>query len=295
MMRWLGTGVVTLLLASPAAALAQTASAPGPSSAAAPQVAGEDEVSLKNGGMLRGTVVAVEPGKEVILLVPGTGEQRRIPWAEVDQVQRGKYAPSAAPAPAAPPPAAAPAPPPAAPPDLPAAPKRGAPRVHIATDDPAVSLHQVTMTIGVVGAGGSAYGVVSRPICQAPCDRVVDGTAGQQFFFAGEGITPSSPFRLSDKAGDVSIAVDAGSAGKRFGGIMLSSVGAAGVVGGGMLLLLDGLGPKGSQESSFLPTLGGVALGAGAVMLVPGIILWATSGTDYSFQDAVARTRTLRF
>src|SRR5690349_17308840 len=51
---------------------------------------GDDEVSLKNGGMIRGTIVSLEPDKEVVILVGGTGQQRRIAWAEVDKVKRGK-------------------------------------------------------------------------------------------------------------------------------------------------------------------------------------------------------------
>src|SRR5690242_19539570 len=42
----------------------------------APELTGADEVILKNGGMLRGTVVAIEPEKSVTIFVMLTGEQR---------------------------------------------------------------------------------------------------------------------------------------------------------------------------------------------------------------------------
>jgi len=38
-------------------------------------------VSLSNGGMLRGTLVAVEPDKQVVILV--CGKQRTIEWASI--------------------------------------------------------------------------------------------------------------------------------------------------------------------------------------------------------------------
>src|SRR5688572_26530848 len=50
-----------------------------------------DEVVLKNGGMVRGTVLAIEPGTSVTIAVPGVEEPRVIPWDEVDEVERGKH------------------------------------------------------------------------------------------------------------------------------------------------------------------------------------------------------------
>src|SRR5271168_2597400 len=136
---------------------------------AAAQTGGADEISLKNGGMLRGTVVAVEPGKEAVILIQGTGEQRHVPWAEIDKVSRGKDA-----APSAPPP-----PPPSAEGTAPAS---GSPRVHIQTDWPGIGLQQVTASMVVVGYGGAAYGQLSRQVCIAPCDQVVDTRGAEAFF-----------------------------------------------------------------------------------------------------------------
>jgi hypothetical protein len=56
---------------------------------------GQDEVSLKGGGSMRGTVVVSEPGKSVEIVVAGQAQPRVIPWSEVVDVQKGKYAPQA--------------------------------------------------------------------------------------------------------------------------------------------------------------------------------------------------------
>src|SRR5689334_7458739 len=53
---------------------------------------GNDEVTLKNGGSLRGTLISSEPGLSVKLLELGGKEPRVIPWADVDHVERGRFA-----------------------------------------------------------------------------------------------------------------------------------------------------------------------------------------------------------
>jgi hypothetical protein len=78
-------------LAAPALAAAQ---ADPPAQAARP--ATPDTVRLRNGGLVRGTIVELEPGVHVTVLLPN-GELRRIPAAEVlepsDDASRGPSAP----------------------------------------------------------------------------------------------------------------------------------------------------------------------------------------------------------
>ena len=52
------------------------------------QELGEDEVALKNGGSIRGTVVAVAPGESVKIIEMGSTETRTIQWSEVAEVQK---------------------------------------------------------------------------------------------------------------------------------------------------------------------------------------------------------------
>jgi hypothetical protein len=263
-------GLVSLLLASTPALAA----------------GGDDEVDLKNGGMLRGTVVSMEPGKEVVILIQGTGEQRRVPWNEVDKVSRGNGAPAAPPPP---PPPMMPPPPPGG--EL-SGPADGAPRVHIRTETPGMALHQITTSIAVVGYGGVAYGMISRPVCVAPCDQVVDGRNGQLFFFAGEGTTQSSRFQLLGRGPEVVADVKGGGVWKRFGGFMLAAFGGAAVVTSATLFALGAAGREtyNAQTNQFdkssnsgMMIGGGVLAGAGVGMLAGGIVMIVQSVTRYSF------------
>jgi len=157
---------------------------PAPKAAADPQGGAEDEVTLKNGGMLRGTVVVFEPQKRVVILIQGTSEQRTVPWTEVDKVERGKY------------PAAKPAPPEekkpkarrssddddeeeeAAPVKRRRAPQRGSSPVSLVSDQPDITFHLRTGGAqGVVVGGGWSAVVQSesfRDLCTAPCSVDLD-------------------------------------------------------------------------------------------------------------------------
>ncbi len=81
--------VVSSVLASvPGLASAQSVPLRGVATAVGP--GGDDQIDFKNGGLLRGTIVALDPGKEVVILIEGTGDQRRVPWDEVARVNHGK-------------------------------------------------------------------------------------------------------------------------------------------------------------------------------------------------------------
>lgn len=60
------------------------------------QDVGQDEVTLNNGGSIRGTLISSEPGTSVKILEAGQKEPRVIPWSQVSDVERGKYAPKGA-------------------------------------------------------------------------------------------------------------------------------------------------------------------------------------------------------
>src|SRR5262249_39222718 len=141
-------------------------------------------------GLVRGTVVSLEPDKEVVILVPGIAEARRVPWAEVDRVDRG--------AGAATPPAVAVAGVPL--PGLPQPGELGAPPVPIESNQP-VSLHDAAVSLD---------GRVRPVVCRTPCDAVVDGRAGRAFYFAGDEVPESSRFLLTEKSGDVTVKVSTG-------------------------------------------------------------------------------------
>jgi hypothetical protein len=291
------TLVATSLPARPA--FAQDAP-PAAAAAAAPAdpAAPYDEVTLRNGGMLRGTIVSIDPYKEVVILIQGTAEQRHVPAADVARIERGKGdvpMPPMVPFPMVSPPL---------PPPLPplSAPTLGAPRIHIVSDRP-ITLHGATPDLPL------SFGRYQPVACVAPCDQIVDGRGGQLFYFAGDEIPRSDAFRLSEKSGDVRVSVSGGSYPMRSvgdTGIVLGSIGA----GVGTILLIAGAAinsanspdpslpasqqhPPDTTGQTFV-TAAEATLVASGVALVTGIVLSTLSHTRYDFQTA-ASGGTVRF
>jgi len=229
---------------------------------------GPDEVTLKNGGMLRGDVISVEPGTKVVLMEAGASAPRTIPWAEVADVERGKFADDGgedAPAKgeASGKEAASPSG------------KAGVSRVHILSEEK-VQLHE---ELDTQYAQAGAYAVAltrGRVACTSPCDQTIDGSRGQKFVVAGDGVPASKPFYLNEASGETTVKVDPGSSGRAAGGGVLVTLGTLGALTAATLLIVGGV----SDGASNLTTIGGVTLGASATALVGGIVLIATSGTD---------------
>jgi hypothetical protein len=265
-------GVLAVVLTAPAPALAQ--GAPG----------GGDEVTLRNGGVLRGTVVSNEPGKEVVIVILGLGETRRVPWAEVDRVNRQESPPGA------PFPGVALTPVDLLPPPQPN--ELGAPLVHIESDAP-VSLHEATVSLD---------GRRRPVVCRTPCDTVIDGRSGRAFYFAGDEIPESSRFLLTEKSGAVSVRVSPGNEALQPAGTTFLTLGILGASTGAVLLPI-GLAinasrsamatsgspfPAADTKPSPLPLVGGVMLGASAAMITVGIVMKVFSATRYEFRQAGA-------
>jgi hypothetical protein len=256
------------------------------SASALAQDLGQDEVTLKNGGVVRGTVISSDPGASVKILEFGQKEPRVIPWSQVSDVERGKYAPRRPAQPGAVGPGYGA--PPVAPP--PAEPQLGAPgvvRVHIDSPLPAQLIEHGGTAVGSYGG----YGVVIhqlRPVCMSPCDRVVDGSIGQQFTVTGE-FPPPPPFRLLHLRGDVDVNVKPGSSGGMLGGGTMVTLGGISLLTGLIMLPISLSGhtecsytaPYGCskvQSSGFVGTSVGMTL-AGAGLLAGGIVLVMRSRT----------------
>jgi hypothetical protein len=237
-----------------------------------PSAVGVDIVALKNGGMLRGTVIAVEPDKQVIIVVGG--EKRIVPWTDITRVEQGKEI--------APPP-----PPQTTTPTTTQSPQTvgpGTPFIHIESDWPDVQLGRIdseplfatsSQNLGAaIGAG------LVRPVCRAPCDRVVDGREGTRFVVISPGMVPSDPFFLDNKNGHLVARVQGGSVGKRFGGFMLTTFGGCMTLGGiAVLGVALGTNAFSDPETRPLGTAGAIVFGLGAAQLIPGIMLLAGSST----------------
>jgi hypothetical protein len=243
-------------------------------SVALAEPSGADEVNLKNGGSVRGTVVSVEPGTSVVIRPMGTDASRTIPWAEVADVQKGKYAKeTSSAAPSAEPPSG-----------------KGVVKVHIDSKKPVNLFEQVATSAGVVGGYAVAVSHI-QVVCTSPCDRVVDGSRGQAFAVGGNGVTAAGPLYFKDHQGPVTLRVEPGSAWARWGGITSITLGATTAIVGAVVLGVFAGGSHDADPANGLPDYhpslvpGGVTLGVGAAVLAAGIVLVATSGTKVDVLD----------
>jgi hypothetical protein len=155
-------------------------------------------------------------------------------------------------------------------------------RLTLTSDDKGVQLFQVlSSSVGAVTTGQGTYAVgfsTFRRVCQVPCGKFIEGT-GSDFFFGGDGVTPSSLFTLLDRSGDLTIQVDAGSSALRVLGFVSTVLGISVFVPS---VLLYALLPTSSS-------LSGMALGGtvgGALLTGVGIPLIAFSGTSFEILPA---------
>lgn len=271
---WLQLGIVAAVLAFAGAALADEL--------------GNDEVTLKNGGSVRGTVVSVEPGTNVKIIEVGEKTPRVIPWGQVADVEKGKFAPKATavqPGPAGPgygaPPPGQPLPPPE--------PKLGSPgvvRLHVESPLPARILAHEPPAVGRVGG----YVLVvhrAQNVCTSPCDRVIDGSTGHTFSVNGEFPTPE-PFSLSQHQGDMTLALKPGSNGMRTGGAWAAVFGSLAVLGGALTLPLAYA--IRSHASPAMRIAGIAQLGVGVPLLGGGIALLVLGRSHYTLQPSAPKT-----
>jgi hypothetical protein len=275
------TIVALLVMQTLAPIHARAAEAPTPtpttttSAPATPVALGPDEVLLQGGGFVRGTIVEVVPEVKVVIVVDGTGERREIAMDQVVEVQRGKHAATTAPVPEP-----APKVEPAAKVE-PATPSRGRPLVHIElTRQPRrpVKLFEINSEIVASGYNTSLYGMNFSTVCTAPCDKVVDGTRGQDFFLgsAETGLwTASRKLSLDDKDGTVNIRVRPGNRGLRIAGAILLGIGIGCTIGGAVMAI----------PNSPLRKPGIILLAVGVPSFAAGLPMMLLGRTRYEWAD----------
>ncbi len=245
------------------------------------------EIQLKNGSTMRGTIVNVEPGQRVIVIV--AGEQSVIPWSDIAKIVGGPQEPAAPAAPAAP--------------AVPTAPTKGMPLVHIESNWPEVELARID---GDIGGGYQHHemegfvsaGAISKYVCRAPCDKLVDGRDGHRFFIKGSGMFPSPPFRLDTFDGSVTARVTGTSMSRFTGGVVLAALGGTLTLGGGMFTAFSFLidpektaeNPNPEGELRTVRTFGLVLLGMGVASLVGGIVFLSEGRTRIELVPARGRS-----
>jgi hypothetical protein len=241
----------------------------------------------------------------VKILEVGQKEPRTIPWAQVTDVEKGKYGDkpaavqpgSAGPGYAQPVPVQQPARVEDAPPATLGDP--GVVRLHVDSPQPVQVSSRKTAQGAVNNGYGYGYGFVLTqltPVCVSPCDKVIDGSRGQEFIATGD-FPGTKAFTLSGMKGDVDLAVKPGSRGLRALGVTSLILGGSAVILGGTFTLLGGLGTN-STNALGVTTYGmasetkiGLAmLGSGGALLVGGIVALVASGTHFDLHAKEATT-----
>lgn len=235
---------------------------------AAPAPAAYDTVVLRDGTVLRGTILASIPGQSVEIAV-AVGGTRKVAWSEVASIGwaggpgigEGATSPANGPVPQD---MAEPTP----------GPSR--PRIFIELTRPAeLHLLEAGMAAVTMKMSRSAYFAGSRSVCRAPCGKVIDGSAGLPMYFGGERLMPSRAFYLKDLEGDYVARVRPGRVGMFSAGLGVTGLGYAGTLTGGLLVGIT----RGETRA-----IGGAVLGAGLALLVAGIVMIVQSRTRYTLQ-----------
>jgi hypothetical protein len=246
--------------APPSKAPASTAAAPPAAPAAAPASAplivannpgtAGDAIFLKDGSVLRGTLVELLPGDHCTLQLP-TGQTATVQWGVILRVERAAAVSSTIVVPSVSVVVTAPA-------------SSGA-MVMVHMDGDMVNLEQRN-------EANRGWTVV----CTSPCDKSLP--LESTYRLTGSGKTNSRPFLLEGKAGDhVILNVEAGSSGGLGGGIALTAIGGP-ILLIGLLVIAVGASVASSntysaQNGSGIEVAGVVISAVGLAGIIPGIIM----------------------
>jgi hypothetical protein len=228
-----------------------------------PSTAGGDIIYLKNGGILRGTIIDAIPNAQARIQL-ATGEIATVPWPEINRIEHST-SPSA-PAPTTPS-TTTPAKPTTPPPGKPSA----TAYVHLEAPDGA--------RLQVLDDGW-------QDVCTAPCDRPLP--LEKEYRISGSGIKDSSSFGIRAQNGQhVTITVNAASTGWFIFGAIAAPVGLVvgylGLIIGVVATAADSVSGPQTGPAAGVAATGWTMFGVGVVMVVGGIVLLVTNwktGTD---------------
>lgn len=246
--------------------------------------ADHDEIQLRDGSFVRGRIVAFEREKSVTIVVSGSGDRRVIAWQDIAELRRGNQPPPTTPEPAASEPSPA-EPAPVAP--TPVTAQRGAPQIYLdVRSSRSVSLFEIAPESewgsSTPGVGGNARNVMLDPICEAPCDQIVDGRKGQSFVVSGPRLSPSKPFTLLDREGALTLDVTPRPQGVRVAAWTVTPLGVL-LVPAGVLMLTNPFRDPGEPVDPDLQTGGLVTLGVAGAAVITGVLLAVFSRTKVRF------------
>ncbi len=165
--------------------------------------AGGDTVVLKNGGMIRGTLIELLPNDHATIQMPN-GQSAIVQWAEIHHIER---AAGPAPTPVSP---TAPQPLPSSPPPKP-------------PSGPLILVHvEASRRVSLMRREPDNGEWITA--CESPCDQQLP--LNNEYRLAGSGVTQSGEFELEGKPGQrVVITANVGSTAGLTGGLIVAGVG----------------------------------------------------------------------
>jgi hypothetical protein len=235
-------------------------------------VVGNDVVHLKDGGVMRGTLVEAIPNDHATLHL-ATGQNAIIPWRLIDHIEAN----------------AAPLPPPSTNVEEDG---RQAAFVHIDSPDP-VTLERNT-------TNGWQFA------CSSPCDRNL--SLDYEYRLVGSGIRTTGVFHLQARPGDrIELQVNPSSRGAFVGGIILVSTGPVVMLVGLVVLLVAATESiadtcfsttssvcSNQHDSGSGGTVGALLLVGGAAMIIGGIVMIASNAHSGVAQQPLERAQPPR-
>lgn len=253
-------GAHFVALTAPSVAFAEDRAAPAARGSAT--AAGADVIELKNGGILRGSIIdAIPNGHARIQLA--TGEIATVPWQEIGHIERAAAAPPASATPEA----------------------AGAPSVVVHIEGSETAQLQRD-------ANGNHREWVT--VCSAPCDKAV--SPQYDYRISGDGIRSSRVFSLSARGGEhETLTVDEGSRGGFVLGVVSASVGGLVMVIGLFVVLVNATASlvDGSSGMSSSPDRSGETLGwgisaVGLAGIIGGVVLIASNARSGVTQSSTS-------
>lgn len=244
--------------APPPVPYGQPAPPPAPPPPGVAANAGQDVIFLKNGGVLRGSIIDAIPDAQARIQL-ATGEVATVAWPAIARIEYGKAA-----APRPPPPVTVPGP-------------DGLPTT---ATGPTVLVHVEGAEDGEVQIEHGDGEWVT--VCTGHCERALP--AGRRYRVAGGGMRASRPFQLEGGAGSrINVTVSPASTAWFVTGIVLIPVGGLTMLVGGLVGLVgDAVGDSSASSS------GGIAFLVGVAGLVGGIVLVVSNGRSSVTQEVSA-------
>jgi hypothetical protein len=257
---------------------AQPPSPPGQGVQRVPAV-GQDVIYMKNGGLLRGTLIDAIPDAQARIQL-ATGEIATVAWSAIDHIEHGGAGPAALP-PLPPPPPPLPGPGTVPPPPEP---------VPVPPPTPSASVW-----VHVEGADGARLEIdrasngTWETACRAPCNIQVPVSA--DYRIAGYAIKQSAVFHLRGQQGDhVTVTVSGGQKAWFVVGVVITPVASLVTLVGALVGLagsvsasastsgcVQGACAQASGNASGIATAGWLTALVGAAVTVGGIVLIANN------------------